>query len=299
VPPSFELSPCVVCAGRDLRPHWRVAGEMGEQGLVPTTDRFGVALDDVVRCATCGHMQLAQMPTAERLESEYADAASDDYLAEEPGQRATARDALARMERHVTPGRLADLGCWVGFLAAEAQQRGWAPTGVEPSTWAAARARERGIEVLEAPLLEAPLPEREFSAVTMGDVIEHLPDPGAALDRIRALLRDDGVVWLALPDAGSLLARAMGRRWWSVIPTHVQYFTRASISRLLRQRGFEVLEVKTSPKAFTVAYYLSRIGGYSPPVADALVGAARRAGVAERLWAPDFRDRMAVVARRA
>jgi SAM-dependent methyltransferase len=292
-------SACVVCTSRDLRPRWRVAGEMGDQGLVPTTDRFGVALDDIVRCAACGHMQLAQMPTAERLESEYADAASDDYLAEEPGQRATARDALARMERHIAPGRLADLGCWVGFLAAEAQQRGWAPTGVEPSTWAAARARERGIEVLEAPLLEAPLPEREFTAVTMGDVIEHLPDPGGALDRVRALLRDDGVVWLALPDAGSLLARAMGRRWWSVIPTHVQYFTRASITRLLRQRGFEVLEVQTSPKAFTVAYYLSRIGGYSPPVADALVGTARRAGLAERLWAPDFRDRMAVVARRA
>jgi hypothetical protein len=91
----------------------------------------------------------------------------------------------------------------------------------------------------------------------------------------------------------------MGRRWWSVLPTHVHYFTRPSLTRLLRSRGFEVLEVATAPKAFSVAYYLGRLGGYSPPLARALVGAARRAGVADRLWGPDFRDRMAVLARRA
>jgi SAM-dependent methyltransferase len=291
-------SPCAVCTSRELRPHWRVAGEAGEQGLVPTTDRFGVALDDIVRCAACGHMQLARLPEIESLEGEYAAAASDDYLAEEGGQRATARAVLERLERHVERGRLADLGCWVGFLAAEAKARGWDPIGVEPSAWAAERAHERGVEVLRAPLLQAPLPERAFSAVTMGDVIEHLPDPGAALDRVRALLRDGGVVWLALPDAGSAVARALGRRWWSVIPTHVHYFTRTSLTMLLRARGFEVIEVATAPKAFSVGYYLGRIGGYAPPVADALVGAAWRAGVAERMWAPDFRDRMAVMARR-
>jgi hypothetical protein len=105
------------------------------------------------------------------------------------------------------------------------------------------------------------------------------------------------VLWLALPDAGSRLARAMGRRWWSVLPTHVQYFTRHSIAALLHRNGYEVLEIRTAPKAFTVGYYLERIGGYSPGAARGLVGAASAAGVAERMWAPDFRDRMAVLAR--
>jgi hypothetical protein len=39
------------------------------------------------------------------------------------------------------------------------------------------------------------------------------------------------------------------------------------------------------------------VGGYSPRVARGLVRAARRAGLADRMWAPDFRDRMAVIAR--
>ena len=89
----------------------------------------------------------------------------------------------------------------------------------------------------------------------------------------------------------------MGARWWSVLPTHVHYFTRDSLATLLRRRGFEPLVIRTAPKAFSVAYYLDRIGGYSRPVANGLVRAAQAAGVAERMWAPDFRDRMAVVAR--
>jgi len=105
------------------------------------------------------------------------------------------------------------------------------------------------------------------------------------------------VVALLLPDAGSRVARMLGRRWWSVIPTHVQYFTRASLLTLLDRHGFRTLEVATAPKAFTVRYYLERLRGYWPPAAQLSVRAARALGVANRLWAPDFRDRMIVLAR--
>ena len=83
-----------------------------------------------------------------------------------------------------------------------------------------------------------------------------------------------------------------------MIPTHVQYFTRNSIETLLDRSGFQLLEITTAPKAFTVGYYLGRIGGYSPAAGRALVGAGRALGVGDRLWAPDFRDRMAVIARK-
>lgn len=274
---------------------------MGAAGLVPTTNAFGVALSDLVRCRVCGHRQLARMPADAVLEEAYDEAASEDYVEEEAGQRETARRALARLERFAPPGgRLLDLGCWVGFLLAEARERGWEGVGVEPSAFASAYARERlGLDVRRDGLLDADLPAGSFDAAVLGDVIEHLPRPGEALDRLATLLRAGGprVAWLALPDAGSRVARAMGARWWSVIPTHVQYFTRGSLATLLRRHGWEVLEVDTAPKAFTVRYYLERTGGYSPAVARATVRAARAAGVADRMWAPDFRDRMQVIAR--
>ncbi len=291
---------CSACGATALVPHLAVRGDTGDQGLIPTTDAFGTALGDIVRCGNCGHMQLDAFPSGERLIGLYEDAESDDYVEEEAGQRLTARVALERIERWVPErGRLLDLGCWVGFLLAEAHDRGWETVGVEPSAFASAYARERlGLDVRREDLFAADFDEGGFDVVVLGDVIEHLVDPGAALDRIARLLAPRGVLYLALPDAGSALARRMGARWWSVIPTHVQYFTRASLMTLLRRHGFEPLFAGTAPKTFTVRYYLERIGGYSPPLARALVRGAEAAGVADRPWAPDFRDRMGVVARR-
>jgi SAM-dependent methyltransferase len=272
---------------------------MGPQGLIPTTDRYGSSLADIVRCERCGHMQLERMPSDAELGEAYGEAESGDYVEEAAGQRETARRALKLIERHTGgPGAILDLGCWVGFLLAEARDRGWRTLGVEPSEFASAYARdELGLDVTTGDLFTAPVPEGEWDAVVLGDVIEHLPRPGEALDRIATLLRPGGIAYMALPDAGSRVARMLGARWWSVIPTHVHYFTRDSMATLLRRQGYEPLVVRTAPKAFSVRYYLDRIGGYSRPVADALVGAASSAGVADRMWAPDFRDRMAVVAR--
>lgn len=294
---------CSACGRLGLAPHLRVAGEAGPDGLIPSTDRFGTALADIARCPHCGHMQLDPMPEEAMLAAAYAQAASEDYIEEEAGQRETARRALARIEAHAQapapgPGSLLDLGCWVGFLLAEARERGWRTLGVEPSEFGSAYARDRlGLEVITAGFFEADLEPHAFDAIVMGDVIEHLTAPAEALARLRALLSPGGVLWLALPDAGSAMARILGRRWWSVIPTHVQYFTRASLHTLLERSGFEVLEVSTAPKAFTVGYYLERVGGYSPASGRALVKAARAAGLADRMCAPDFRDRMAVIAR--
>jgi len=288
----------MVCGGERLAEHLSVAGEQGPEGLIPTTDQFGTALSDIVRCQDCTHMQLREIPSEAELEQAYGEAASEDYVEEEAGQRATASELLERLERHVAKGALVDLGCWVGFLLDEARSRGWDPvTGVEPSRFASDYARDRlGLDVRTDDLMTADLPSGAHQAVVLGDVIEHLPDPGAALDRIRALLAPDGGVMLMLPDAGSRLARVMGERWWSVIPTHVHYFTRASLTRLLTGHGFALRHLGTTPKAFTVRYYLERIGGYSPPVSKTLVAGAEAVGVADRIWAPDFRDRMVAIA---
>jgi SAM-dependent methyltransferase len=290
-------SPCCVCGGSDLVKRFAVAGEVGPQGMIPTTDRFGTALADVVRCRRCGHMQLEQLPSEADLAEAYERAESTDYVEEEAGQRQTARAVLGAIEEHVAPGELLDVGCWVGFLLDEARQRGWNTTGVEPSRFASAFARERlGLNVLNADLLTDRLPEGRFRAVFMGDVIEHLPDPREAVRRAGDLLAPGGVLALALPDAGSRLARAMGSRWWSVIPTHLHYFTRDSIRMLLRTEGFHPFAVRTSPKTFTVRYYLRRLDGYRPRAGWILMRAAERLRVADRLWTPDFRDRMLVIA---
>ena len=141
------------------------------------------------------------------LAEAYGDAASADYVEEVAGQRATARAVLERLERHVGRGMLLDLGSWVGFLLAEARDRGWDVVGVEPSEFASAYARTASAWTC-APTTSSPRrPEHHFDAVVLGDVIEHLPRPGEALDRIASLLGPGGV---AASCPGRRLAR--GRR---------------------------------------------------------------------------------------
>ncbi len=289
---------CAVCAGRDLEPHLQVR-VANEESLVATTTSYGSAPDDIVRCRSCGHMQVAVFPARAQLDSDYGDVHDAAYVEEEAGQRATAARTIERIERHIGRGRLADLGCWVGFLLAEARGRGWHVVGVEPSRFASAFARERlGLEVITGTLDTPSLDDLRFDAVFLGDVIEHLPDPAGALARIRSLLDPGGVLCLALPDAGSRIARLLGSRWWSVIPTHVQYFTRVSLRRLLTDNGFAVEWTGTAPKGFTVRYYLDRLAGYSERLAGAAVHVGEALGVADRLVWPDFGDRMLVVARK-
>jgi hypothetical protein len=57
-----------------------------------------------------------------------------------------------------------------------------------------------------------------------------------------------------------------------------------------------VIATATAPKVFSVRYYLDRVGGYSPRLARVLVNVAERMGVSERMWGPDLRDRMVMLA---
>jgi SAM-dependent methyltransferase len=245
----------------------------------------------------CGHRSVSSFPDPNAVEAAYADAADPVSVREEKGQVATASRDLESIERWVARGTMVDLGCWTGSFCVASSQRGWRAVGVEPSKWGSERARQRGASVIQAGLDEADLPPGRFDLVVLCDVLEHLADPGAALRRIRQLLRPGGVLFLTVPDAGSVLARVLGRRWWSVLPMHLQYFTRESLRTVLEDHGFEVLDAATHAKSFTGRYYAERLGGYHPAIGRAAVRVVQAVGLADRLMAPDFRDRLAVVSR--
>ncbi|HEU5088445.1 MAG TPA: class I SAM-dependent methyltransferase, partial [Roseiflexaceae bacterium] len=78
-----------------------------------------------------------------------------------------------------------------------------------------------------------------WDAVTLWNVIEHLPDPLAMLRRARQLLRPGGVLYMAVPLCDSWEARLFGRYWigWE-LPRHFTLFDRPTLARLLNSAGF-------------------------------------------------------------
>lgn len=295
---------CPVCGSSSARPRWRVSSRAVQNGINPeafrpSADRYGETVGAVLRCTVCGHGSLAEVPTPEQLTAAYESATDPAMAGEEPGKVATADRGLAWVERVIGPGGIVDLGCWTGALLVAARRRGWSTVGIEPSRWAVERARERGLDARVGDLFAHGLPERAFDCVAMCDVLEHLLDPAAAVDVAHDLLVSGGALYVTVPDAGSLVARGLGARWWSVLPMHVQYFTRGSMRRLLETHGFHVVGVRSHPKVFTWAHYAGRLEGYSPVLSRMVERTVRQVGLARRPVAPNFGDRMQVLAVRA
>ncbi len=258
----------------------------------PTEALYGRA-GPLVRCADCGLVR--QDPPAH---APYADAEDPDYLNELDGLRATFRRSLATIERfRLPPGRLLDVGAGPGVLVEEAAGRGWDAVGIDLSAWAVGEAQRRGIDVRMRTLEDLDAPPASIDAAVVADVIEHVPDPLATMRTLHGLLKPGGVVFLATPDVDSVVARTLRRWWWSVLPGHIWLFSRRTLTRLVRDAGFEVLDVATHPKTFSVGYYAGRLVGYSGALGRAAHAVVGR--VADgRLIAPDFRDRVALVARK-
>lgn len=151
---------------------------------------------------------------------------------------------LARIRKRLEPGTALDVGTGRGAFLEALARLGWHARGVEPDTPAAEAARARGFDVQVATFEEAELPEAAFDLVTLLQVLEHLPDPVAALRRLRALLRPGGTAVLAVPNADSWEARLTGPAWFHLdVPRHLVHFSPRGLRRLLVREGLHVESV--------------------------------------------------------
>jgi trans-aconitate methyltransferase len=105
---------------------------------------------------------------------------------------------------------------------------------LEPAAEIAEFARARGLEVHASTLeehLEAEGRRPNYSAMTLLNVLEHLPDPVGLLNRIREALPAGGLLAIRAPNDYNELQlsaqKALGKDpWWIAIPDHVNYFDR-------------------------------------------------------------------------
>lgn len=157
--------------------------------------------------------------------------------------------------------RLLDVGANFGHFLKEAGAI-FDATGIEISKAAVDRSAELfGVKNYVGSIYEPP-PEAKgpWEAITLWDVIEHVPDPKGALEKIRDLLAPGGRLYLSTPDAGSAVARAMGSRWHYLDPVqHIVLFGRKNLSDLLERTGFRVRATRSFGHHYRVGYVLDRL----------------------------------------
>lgn len=171
------------------------------------------------------------------------------------------KELLAMLER--PPRRVLDVGCATGATG-ELIKAAWPEshvTGIELNRAAAARAVGRIDQVIGDKLEDIEfsahgIPPGSIDTLILADVLEHLYDPWGALLRLRPLLSEDAQVLVSLPNARNLWLLnhlASGRFPYAAEGlldiTHIRWFTREEMLKMLRETGYQVLRSGRTPTA--------------------------------------------------
>lgn len=217
--------------------------------------RYRLVRSSIVTCHGCGLSYVTPRMASAHLEEKLQAWADQDVVdaqrlgeAFSPGNLEHYARLLRLLARHAPCGRrLLDVGCSTGAFLTVARDAGWEVKGVEIGAASARHAREAlGLDVTRGSLYGYGAAPGTFDAVAFLEVIEHLERPAEALDRIRELLVPGGLLLLTTPNFDSLYRRLFGSNWWVVNceDEHIVLFNRQTLSGLLRERGFEVLEAR-------------------------------------------------------
>ena len=142
-----------------------------------------------------------------------------------------------------SPMRILDVGCAAGYLLKGFIDQGWQGTGIEANQSMAKYGKEQlGLDVQHT-TIENFRSSTKYDAVTMVQVISHLIDPVSSIDSIYQQLNDDGLLLIETWNCRSLTAKALKTHWHQYNPPSVlHWFSRASLSDLLDQHGFQVIQ---------------------------------------------------------
>jgi SAM-dependent methyltransferase len=241
-----ELSECAVC---------------GSQYLSVLDRDAAISI-----CRRCGYAFDNPRPTlAEIIKFYSAPSKYDGWLSQEEAREKLWTRRLVKFRRIAPPGALLDVGAGIGQFLQLARRDYPEISGTEVSSSAVAIALKRyGLHLLPGTLEEVPLKPESFDNITAFHVLEHVPNPRSFSERCFALLRENGILVLAVPNEfrpfKSGLRWALGRigiqKYQGITRTglrrirldgsmdeiHLSHFTPRSLKYLLDSCGFQVIQ---------------------------------------------------------
>lgn len=232
----------------------------------------------IVQCAACGFRYTSCVPDENKIGRYYK---SENYVSHTDDSRGfintlyyAARIFSLRQKANYVEktsgkkrGRILDYGCGTGAFLASMRERGWECTGLEPDADARRVARDKhGLELQNYDALWN-LPASSFDVVSLWHVLEHVHRLHETTARLADVLRADGVMFVAVPNAEAKDAEIYGEYWAAYdVPRHLYHFSVADVERLAQKHGLKVVEKKTMPLD---AFYVSLLSekyrrGFAP-----------------------------------
>jgi len=259
---GMAFIPCNYCGSSEYKILYPGnAGKLGDiaaQAFRCTSEEHG-DFTNIVQCSQCGLLFENPREVEVVSDKKYQDVEDPTYDLETPGRVRTFSKLMGGIAQYATqPGKMLDIGCYTGVFLDVAKSRGWETHGVEPSRWASTKAQGKGHQVVNAPLQKAGLRPETYDLVTIWDVIEHLQDPQGQLRLAYQVLKPGGVFGLSTMDVSCMFAKLTGRHWPWFMRMHFYYFSAASMARMLRAAGFEVIRIERHKRIVSLRYLLRK-----------------------------------------
>ena len=122
---------------------------------------------------------------------------------------------------------------------------------IEPTPELASTCRKKEIETIESSIEDIDFSTEKFDVVVNFEVIEHLFSPKEFLLQIKNVLNDEGLLILSCPNGMGFDIRLLREKSSAIDHEHLNYFNPFSMSLLLKDCGYRVLDVFTPGKLDT------------------------------------------------
>ncbi|MGN6602075.1 MAG: class I SAM-dependent methyltransferase [Ginsengibacter sp.] len=152
---------------------------------------------------------------------------------------------LVESYTHKSAGSILDIGAGTGAFLNAMKIAGWNCTGIEPEE----SARNKAKELYELDLKNAEalftLSSQSFNAITMWHVLEHVHQLQEYIKQLKHLLKEDGKLFIAVPNYTSEDAKIYGQYWAAYdVPRHLYHFSPKAMEKLLSEHGLQLETLK-------------------------------------------------------
>jgi len=155
------------------------------------------------------------------------------------------KSSLVKRHTRIKQGSILDIGSGTGAFLHTMQSEGWDVSGLEPDTEAANKSESLyGIKPQQPDQLFQ-LPSSSYHAITMWHVLEHVHELQSYVDQLKRLLRENGVIFIAVPNYTSGDAQHYQSSWAAYdVPRHLYHFSPKSLEVLMQQHGLRIVQMK-------------------------------------------------------